>query len=120
MKAPRSAAAGVVLGLLGGILSFAFMAFLFEAGTDAVSEVGSYMLLAVLFFAIAGAFTANSQWSWDMLLFMSFLTATISVVFLVVEAVDLYAGVIALVMVASIIAVLLSPSSRIWLDRPRI
>ncbi|MDR3205655.1 MAG: hypothetical protein LBT41_00930 [Candidatus Methanoplasma sp.] len=120
MTPPRSAWAGVALGAFGGILCIVAMAFLFKPETDAVPDIGSYMLLAALFFAIAGAFTANNQWSWDMLLFVTFLTAAVSMVLTIMGAIDIYGGILIFVIAAAIVAVLLIPSSKTWLDRPKL
>jgi hypothetical protein len=120
MTTPKKITAGLALGIIGGFISIVFLALFFEGNTDNTLVMGGYLLTAVLFFALAGAFTQNGQWSWNVLLFITFLTAAIIVSLVIGGYVDLYAGLVLILIDAIIILDLQFPSSKIWLDGARI
>ncbi|AGI47170.1 hypothetical protein TALC_00156 [Thermoplasmatales archaeon BRNA1] len=71
--------AGLAFALIGGIVAFFAMAFALAyavdgSGMDTVADAGLYLLMAVLFFALAGGFTRYAQWTQNVLIFMAFLT----------------------------------------------
>jgi len=73
---PGSMKAGMACGLLGGLVAFFALAFLFgvsDNGMDAVKEMAVYLLSAVAFFALAGGFSKTSQWNQNALLLYAFI-----------------------------------------------
>ncbi|MDR0509329.1 MAG: hypothetical protein LBG63_05890 [Candidatus Methanoplasma sp.] len=117
---PRIVKIGGALGFIGGIISIVCLAVFFEIDESALAEMGAYMLIAVMFFALAGGFARGGQWSWNVLLLMTFLTIGAVGCLLVFEAMDLYAGAILAVIGALIILSLTAPSSKVWTNRMRI
>jgi hypothetical protein len=116
---PKNVRLGGALGLLGGVICIVCMALFFRAEDGALTEMGACMLTAVMFFALAGGFYKGGQWSWNVLLLMTFLTIGAVGGSVIVGAMDLYAGAI-LVMIGALIVVILSmPSSKIWANRMR-
>lgn len=84
MEFPGSMKAGLTVGLLGGLLSFFAMAYTFKPDmNDAILSMGILLLIAVMFFAIAGGFSKTSQWNQNVLLGFSLLTVGVSVATLV-------------------------------------
>ncbi|MDR2845800.1 MAG: hypothetical protein LBV63_00800 [Candidatus Methanoplasma sp.] len=117
---PKKITAGLVLGIAGGFISVAYLAIFFEANVDNALIMGGYLLTAVLFFALAGAFTQNGPWSWNVLLFMTFLTAGAIAALVIGSYVDLYAGAVLVAIDVLIVLDLLFPSAKVWLDGARI
>ncbi|MCL1979027.1 MAG: hypothetical protein FWG60_02580 [Methanomassiliicoccaceae archaeon] len=116
---PGNVKIGSALGFIGGVVCIISMALFFEAEESAVLDMGVYMLIAVMFFALAGGFTKNGPWSWEVLLLMTFLTIGIVVSSAVLGAVDPYAGAI-LVLIGILIVIGLSMrSSKTWANRMR-
>ena len=117
---PRIVKIGGALGFIGGIISIVCLAVFFEIDESALAEMGAYMLIAVMFFALAGGFARDGRWSWNILLLMTFLTVGVVGCFVVLDAVDLYAGTMLAVVGALIVISLIAPSSKTWTNRMRL
>jgi len=116
---PTNVKIGGALGFLGGVVCMVCLVLFFEIEKSALADMGAYMLIAVMFFALGGGLTKSGQWSWDVLLLMTFMTIGVVGGALVFGAVDLYAGAV-LVLIGALIVVSLSmPSSRTWANRIR-
>ena len=119
-KVPGIVKFGGALGFFGGFVSMVCLVLFFDAEEGALAAMGAYLLIAVMFFALAGGFARGGQWSWNVLLLMTFLTIGAVGCLLVFEAMDLYAGAILAVIGALIILSLTAPSSKVWTNRMRI
>jgi len=119
-KVPRTVKVGGALGFIGGLISIACLAIFFEADDSILMVMGAYMLVAVMFFALAGGLAKDGLWSWNVMILMAFLTIGVVGGSVVFEAVDLYAGIILIAIGALIVASLAVPSSKIWTNRMRI
>ena len=87
--------AGLFVGLIGGLLSFFAMAYTFSPDMDdALVSMGILLLIAVMFFAIAGGFSKTSQWTQNVLLGFSLLTVGVSVASMVIGYVPLWISAI--------------------------
>ncbi|MCL2031746.1 MAG: hypothetical protein FWH45_00355 [Methanomassiliicoccaceae archaeon] len=117
---PKNVKIGGALGLLGGVVAVVCMAVFFEAEESALMKMGACMLTAVMFFALAGGFAKGGQWSWNVLLLMTFLTIGAAGSSVILGAIDLYVGVILVVIGVLIVANLAVPASKNWADRIRI
>jgi len=120
IKLPRFVKVGSALGFAGGFISIACLAIFFAVNDNTLITVGAYMLIAVMFFGLAGGLTKGGQWTWNVLLLMTFLTLGVVCGGVVFNAVDLYAGVVLVVVGALIIVSIAMPSSRIWANRLRV
>jgi len=118
-KVPRIVKMGSALGFLGGVISIFCLAIFFTADNSALSAMGVYMLAAIMFFALAGGLARNGQWSWSVLLLMTFLTISCVGCSVIFSAMDLYAGIILVVIGALIVMSLALPSSKTWANRMR-
>ncbi|MDR1404176.1 MAG: hypothetical protein LBJ20_01220 [Candidatus Methanoplasma sp.] len=117
---PRNVKIGGALGFLGGIISVVCLAFFFRPEETALVDMGVYMLLAAMFFSLAGGLTRGGQWSWNILLLMTFLTISAIGCAVVFSAIDLYVAITLAVIGAVIVASLSMPSARTWTDRMRV
>ncbi len=118
-KLPRIIKIGGALGFIGGIVGIICLVLFFEIEESTLTTAGVYLLVAVMFFALAGGFAKEGQWSWNMLLLMTFLTIAVIGCAAVFDAIDLYAGIILAAIGALIIASLAMPSSKTWANRAR-
>jgi len=117
---PNNIKIGVALGFLGGVISIAFMAIFFKPEEIAIAEEGVCLLIAVMFFALAGGFAKGGQWSWDMMMLMTFLTTGVIVCSVIVKLLNVYAGVMLVAICALIVVVLSMTASKTWMNRMRI
>ena len=118
--APRIIKIGCSLGFIGGVISVICMVLFFKTDDSMLSVMGAYLLIAVMFFALAGGLSKQGQWTWNVLLLMTFLTISAVGCAMVFDLVDLYAGII-LVLIGLLIVLSLSmPSSRTWANMPRV
>lgn len=116
---PRNVKMGSVFGFLGGIVAIALMAFYFSPDESALVNMGAYMLIAVMFFALAGGLSRSGQWSWDTLVLMSFVTMGVIGATMVFDAVDLDAGLVLILINVLIIINQMMPSAKTWANRMR-
>lgn len=117
---PRNAKIGCALGFIGGIIGIACLAFYFEPEESTITTMGVYMLISLMFFALAGGFTRSGQWSWDVLLMMTFLTIGVVCAAFIFNVIDLYVLVV-LVLIGALIALNLSmPAAKTWVNRIRV
>ena len=116
---PRVIKIGCALAFLGGLFSIICMVLFFESDNSMLVTMGAYLLIAVMFFSLAGGLTKEGQWSWNTLLLMTFLTISAVGCTVVFEVVDLYAGILFVVIGALIVMCLMVPSSRTWADMLR-
>lgn len=117
---PRNAKIGCALGLIGGIIGIACLVLYFEPEESAIATMGVYMLISLMFFALAGGFAKSGQWSWDVMLMMSFLTIGVIFAAFVFNIIDLYV-LIALVIIGALIVLNLAmPSAKTWVNRIRV
>ncbi|MCL1811494.1 MAG: hypothetical protein FWG41_04695 [Methanomassiliicoccaceae archaeon] len=116
---PRIVKIGCALGFIGGIICMIGLALFFEVEDSALANMGAYMLIAVMFFALAGGFAKGGQWSWNVLLLMTFLTIAAVGCSVIFEVLDVNVGIILVAVGALIVASLSMPSSKTWTNRMR-
>lgn len=116
MITPNGIKTACGLGLLGGVISVACLAIYFKPENSALAIIAFYMLVAVLFFATAGAFTKNGQWKWRVALFVNMLTMGIILACIIGDYFATYAGVLLLVIAVCIFVLELLPSSKEWMQ----
>ena len=108
--------AGVIAALAGAI-TIGFMAANFK-GIDSTNVLGVsclYLIVAVLFFALAGGFKENGQWSISMMEFMCFVVIAIILFAAITEIFNVFAAIALIAMaVVVLISVLVSLKSETW------
>lgn len=105
------------VAMLGGLVAIACMALTYAPGEDTITVISFYMLVSVLYFALAGAFTRNSQWNASLTVVITFMTLGIIIVAAMYGSfsynVAMVLGIFGLViLIASVL-----PSVKSWLDR---
>jgi len=119
MKTSKAMTAGFVFGILGGLVAmFSLVYCYYTPDQFELMNISLSMLSAVLFFAIAGAFTKTGQWSQNILMFMAFVTAGIMVAGTFVDYYPLWFGIIETAIAALIIAVASSTAVKRRLEVP--
>ncbi|MFA6805201.1 MAG: hypothetical protein WCQ23_01480 [Candidatus Methanomethylophilaceae archaeon] len=116
MITPNGIKTACGLGLLGGVFSVACLALYFKPEDGSLAVIAFYMLVAVLFFATAGAFTKNGQWKWRVALFVNILTIGIIFACMIGEFFAMDAGAVLLVIAIFIFVLELLPSSKAWMQ----
>ena len=106
-----------VISALAGALTIGLMAAQFT-GIDSSNVLGvccMYLVVAVLFFALAGGFKENGQWNIYMMEFMGFVIIAIVVFGAIVGIFHILAAVVLCLMAILVIAgILLSLRSENW------
>ena len=98
---PASMKAGMACGLLGGLVAFFALAFLFtveDSGFKSVGTMAVYLLLAVGFFALAGGFSKTSQWNQNALILYCFIVIGVLFGVLIGDLVPLWFSVIEIIL----------------------
>lgn len=99
MAFPGSMKCGLAAGILGGLVSFFAMAYTFKPDMeDAIISMGLLLLIAVMFFAIAGGFSKTSQWTQNVLLGFCLLTIGVSAAVLLIGYVPQWFSAIEIVL----------------------
>lgn len=106
-----------VLAAIAGAASIGFMAGQIN-GIDEKSTLGfccTYLVVAVLFFALAGGFKENGQWSAQMMSFMCFVIIAIVLFAAITEIFTILSAVILIVLAVIVeLGILLSLRSENW------
>ena len=118
MKMSNTIKTGCALGIIGGIVAMIGLVLYLEVDNSAVVTMSVYMLAAVLFFALAGAFSMNSQWSWKVLMFMNFVTLGIIIGGAIADYYNMWWAVVEAVIGILIVIVSVSGETKIWLTEP--
>ena len=119
MKMSNTIKTGCALGIIGGIVAMIGLVLYLEVDNSAVVTMSVYMLAAVLFFALAGAFSMNSQWSWKVLMFMNFVTLGIIIGGAIADYYNMWWAVVEAVIGILIVIVSVSGETKMWLTEPR-
>ena len=118
MKMSNTIKTGCALGIIGGIVAMIGLVLYLEVDNSAVVTMSVYMLAAVLFFALAGAFSMNSQWSWKVLMFMNFVTLGIIIGGAIADYSNMWWAVVEAVIGILIVICSVSGGPKTWLTEP--
>ncbi len=107
---------GAIISALGGVAAIAMMSAKFDINdANLFATIGLYLLIAVLFFAIAGSFSAKGQWPFEVVILMGFINAALIIADIIIGFIPLEYGLILVVIAAIVIAdVALANDSRAW------
>ncbi len=117
---PQKMVAGVAIGFVGGILALAAMAYAWDGTLDSATLIGLDMLVAVLFFAVAGCFTKHSPVPGSTITVLSAICVAFTLIAMYYEAMFLWLGVILVILGIVNVAFAVSPSVSKWVDSNRV
>ena len=106
-----------IVAAIAGAVTIGFMASQFT-GIDSANVLGTccmYLIIAVLFFALAGGFKQNGQWNVSMMEFMCFVIVAIAVFAAIVKIIPLLiAGILIAMAIFVLVAILSSLKSETY------
>lgn len=111
---------GVALGMLGGIISMAALAYSWGGDLDGLYGAGLNMLCAVMFFAVAGAFTRYSPVAGNTVIAICAVAIASAVVSMLYDATSLWIDALLVVIGAFCLLVAAHPGTTNWVDSNRI
>jgi len=103
---------GMIFAGLGGIVAIVCMPFSYTNDLSTFVPLGACLLLAVMFFAMCGAFSKNGQWTPKALTFFAFLTAGVIFGVTLVEYLNLYFGILEFILAALVAIISYSPATQ--------
>jgi hypothetical protein len=113
----QSLTVAAIISSLAGAITIGFMAAQFT-GIDSTNVLGTccmHLVVAVLFFALAGGFKENGQWSISMMEFMCFVVIAIVLFAAITEIFNVFAAIALIAMAAVVlISVLVSLKSETY------
>ncbi len=112
---------GAVVAALGGVVALMMLAANFDLNQEGFFRTMIlYLLIAVIFFAFAGAFKSNGQWGKGVLTIMAFVLYAIIIAGVIIEMLSLVYGLILLVFgILPLVCALLSAKSDVWFSEAK-
>ena len=117
---PNKMKIGCALGMLGGVVSLAAMAYSWTGVLDDMYAVGLNMLAAVMFFAVAGTFTKYSPVCGNTVLVISGLAMAVAIVGALYNATFLWVSILLALIAVCCILVAACPNTTKWVDGNRV
>ena len=117
---PTSLNVGALVAALGGVVAIIAMAMTvtIEGNMDAIGQVGYYLLVAIVFFAVAGGFKQNGQWPIELMILMSFVLIGLVIVGAILDVIGIWVMIALLVMaILVLVTVLGCLSSSVWFGK---
>ncbi len=112
MKMDNGSKLGMILAGLGGCVAVGAFAFTYESALTTFVPMGALILLAVMFFALAGAFNTTGQWSPNALTYYAFIIAGVAVGVTLAGYINVYIGVAEIILAALVIVISNNPETR--------
>lgn len=117
---PKKMVFGAALGLIGGIIALCAMAAAWDGTTDSMPLVGLNMLVAVMFFAVGGAFTKTAPVQGNTVIVLAAVCEAVVILSALYQSTELWVDIILAVIGAVNIAFAASPAVVSWIDTNRI
>lgn len=117
---PKKMVFGAALGLIGGIIALGAMAASWDGTLDCMTLVGLNMLVAVMFFAVAGAFTKYTPVQGTTVLVLAAVCEAMVFLSILYEASYIWLNLILAVLGAVNILFAACPGVVSWVDAHRI
>lgn len=112
MKMDKGSKFGMFLGGIGGIIAIIGLAISFERDVSTFVPLATFLLLAVMFFALCGAFNKTGQWTPRALTVFAFMTGGIALAVSLVGYINLYIGLAEFVIAMLIVIISYSPATK--------
>ncbi len=119
-QVPNKMKIGTALGMLGGVIALAAMAYSWTGVLDDMYAVGLNMLAAVMFFAVAGTFTQYSPVCGNTVLVISGLAMAVAIIGALYEATFLWVSILLALIAVCCILVAACPNTTKWVDGNRV
>ncbi len=120
MSVPLNMKLGCLLGMLGGIISVAAMAFAWGGTTDDMYMVGINLLMMVMFFAAAGTMTSQTPVNSNGVVVVSAIALGVVFLAMLYGSVSLLVGIILAILAIGCIAFGACPGTSRWVDSNRV
>lgn len=117
---PNDMKIGSTLGVVGGIISIAALAYGWDGGLEGLYGVGLNMLCAVMFFALAGAFTKYSPMAGKSVAGICAVTIAAVVIGMLYSATFLWVSILLLIIAAVCLLIAACPNTSNWIDGNRV
>lgn len=117
---PKKMVFGAALGLIGGIIGIAAVACAWDGTLDSLTLVGLNMLVACMFFAVAGAFTKFTSVQGSTILVLAAVCEAMVILSMLYEASYVWLNLILAVIGAVNILFAACPTVISWVDTNRI
>ncbi len=117
---PKKMVFGTALGLIGGIIGIAAVACAWDGTLDSLTLVGLNMLVACMFFAVAGAFTKFTPVQGSTVLVLAAVCEAMVILSMLYEASYVWLNLILAVIGAVNILFAACPTVTSWVDTNRI
>ncbi len=117
---PKKMLIGTALGMVGGIIALAAMSQAWDGTVDSMSLVGLNMLVCVMFFAVAGAFTKCTPVQGGTVLVLAAVCEAAVLLSALYGATFLWANMVLAVIGVGCILIAACPTVTRWVDAERI
>ncbi|MCL1984704.1 MAG: hypothetical protein FWG58_04840 [Methanomassiliicoccaceae archaeon] len=118
---PKNVFIASILALLGALTALAGLVIYMDIGTDDfIVKTALYLLLLILFLAVAGSLSKDGQWSWRFLIFMEVLCGVFPVVAYVLEKVPIFIAAVLVALACLMILFTVSGKARRWVEIDRV
>lgn len=116
---PKKMIAGVAIGFLGGVIAIAAMAQAWDGTLDSTGVVAINMLVAMMFFAVAGGFTSYAPVKGKTLIVLAAINAAFVVASAAYSATFVPVNGLLLILAAVLILCAACPTVTKWVDATR-
>ena len=117
---PKKMVFGAALGLIGGIIAIAAMAASWNGTVDSMYDVGLNMLIACMFFAVAGGFTKYAPVQGSTILVLAAVCEAVVILSILYEGSYLWLNLVLVVIGVANILIAACPTVTTWVDAQRI
>ncbi len=117
---PKKMIAGTAVGLIGGIVALVAMFYAWNGTLESTTSVGLNMLVAVMFFGVAGCFTKYTPVPGATVLVLSAVCEAFVIIAMLYNSMELWMG--AVLAVLGIVNILFAacPTVTKWVDGQRV
>lgn len=116
---PMKMVAGMAIGFVGAIIAFAAMAYSWTGDLDNIYSVALNMLMAMMFFAVAGGFSKRAPIVGRTLIVLAALNVAFSIIALVYASTFIEVEVVLIILAVAEVLCAACPKVTKWIDTTR-
>ncbi len=117
---PKKMVFGFALGMLGGIVALIAMAYAWDGTVDCMPIVGLNMLVAAMFFAVAGTFTKNVPVPGNTMVVLAAFCEAMVILSILYDGANIWLNLALAVLGAANILFAACPTVSMWVDAQRV